>query len=470
MRPKLGRPNIARYSNRFSVPTARSDAPLSVTWMGVATLLVDDGSSALMTDGYFSRPGLARVAAGKVSPSAERVDGCLARANVSRLTAVIPVHTHIDHAMDSALVADRTGAQLVGGESAANVVLVLAKLCDDEGLFEAAGAAMARASAESHRLLRQVFAVSAAITAALCLDATVVLLTPVVLATVRRLRTPVRPYAYATAHLANAASLLLPVSNLTNLLAYHGAGISFTKFTLLMALPWLSAVAAVYVVFRWFFARDLRVVPDRQQLKPAPRLPMFVLVVVALTLGGFAVAESVGLAPTWAALAGAAVLALRSLRRGHTSVLRIARAVNVSFLVFVLALGVVVHAVMLNGMAARMSAVLPTGSGLPALLGIAALAAVLANVVNNLPATLVLVPLVAAGGPAAVLAVLLGVNIGPNLTYAGSLSNLLWRGVLRRHNVDASVGEYTRLGLCTVPAALAMAVLALWASAQVLGI
>ncbi|CKO96449.1 putative Zn-dependent hydrolases [Mycobacterium tuberculosis] len=51
MRPKLGRPNIARYSNRFSVPTARSDAPLSVTWMGVATLLVDDGSSALMTDG-----------------------------------------------------------------------------------------------------------------------------------------------------------------------------------------------------------------------------------------------------------------------------------------------------------------------------------------------------------------------------------------------------------------------------------
>ncbi|PHO25607.1 arsenic transporter [Mycobacterium tuberculosis variant bovis] len=349
-------------------------------------------------------------------------------------------------------------------------VLVLAKLCDDEGLFEAAGAAMARASAESHRLLRQVFAVSAAITAALCLDATVVLLTPVVLATVRRLRTPVRPYAYATAHLANAASLLLPVSNLTNLLAYHGAGISFTKFTLLMALPWLSAVAAVYVVFRWFFARDLRVVPDRQQLKPAPRLPMFVLVVVALTLGGFAVAESVGLAPTWAALAGAAVLALRSLRRGHTSVLRIARAVNVSFLVFVLALGVVVHAVMLNGMAARMSAVLPTGSGLPALLGIAALASVLALHQLLDGRSLVLVPLVAAGGPAAVLAVLLGVNIGPNLTYAGSLSNLLWRGVLRRHNVDASVGEYTRLGLCTVPAALAMAVLALWASAQVLGI
>ncbi|GAB7144742.1 MBL fold metallo-hydrolase [Mycobacterium riyadhense] len=120
-RLRLGRPDLARYSDRFSVPAAQTDAPLSVTWMGVATLLIDDGSSALMTDGYFSRPSLAKVAAGKVSPSAARVDGCLARAKVSRLLAVIPVHTHIDHVMDSALVADRTGARLIGGESAANV-------------------------------------------------------------------------------------------------------------------------------------------------------------------------------------------------------------------------------------------------------------------------------------------------------------------------------------------------------------
>ncbi|MEB3982642.1 MBL fold metallo-hydrolase [Mycobacterium sp. 663a-19] len=121
MRLKPGRPDIARYSDRFDVPAAGPDAPVSVTWMGVATLLLDDGSCALITDGYFSRPSLARVAAGKLSPSPARVDGCLARAKVSRLEAVIPVHTHVDHAMDSALVADRTGARLVGGESAANV-------------------------------------------------------------------------------------------------------------------------------------------------------------------------------------------------------------------------------------------------------------------------------------------------------------------------------------------------------------
>jgi arsenical pump membrane protein len=349
-------------------------------------------------------------------------------------------------------------------------VLVLAKMCDDEGLFESAGAAMARARFGSQRLLRQVFIIAATITAVLSLDATVVLLTPVVLTTVRWLRAPVRPHAYATAHLANAASLLLPVSNLTNLLAFRVAGLSFTKFTLLMALPWLAALVTVYVVFRLFFGRDLGVELDRQEIGPRPQTPVFALMVVALTLAGFVIAEAAGVAPAWAALAGASVMAVRSLGRRRTSLVAIVRAVNVPFLVFVLALGIVVQAVMRNGVASRMGAVLPSGCGLLALMGIAVVAAVLANIVNNLPATLVLLPLVAASGPAAILAVLIGVNIGPNLTYVGSLSNLLWRRVLRRYDVSASIGEYTRLGLCTVPTALVAAVLALWASVRLMGI
>jgi arsenical pump membrane protein len=304
-------------------------------------------------------------------------------------------------------------------------VLVLAKMCDDEGLFEAAGAAMARARFGSQHLLRQVFLIASTITAVLSLDATAVLLTPVVLSTVRWLRAPVRPHAYASAHLANAASLLLPVSNLTNLLAFHLADLSFTKFTLVMALPWLAAVGTVYVVFRCFFARDLRVEPDPREIRPPSRPPVFVLAVVALTLAGFAIAEVAGVAPAWAALAGASVLAIRSLAHRRTTAVEIVRAVNVPFLLFVLALGIVVQAVMLDGAADGMRTVLPTGTGLLALLSIAAEAALLANIVNNLPATLVLLPLAATSGPAAVLAVLIGVNIGPNLTYVGSLSNLL---------------------------------------------
>ncbi len=349
-------------------------------------------------------------------------------------------------------------------------VLVLAKMCDDEGLFEAAGAAMARARFGSRSLLRQVFVIAATITAVLSLDATVVLMTPVVLTTVRRLRAPVRPHAYATAHLANAASLLLPVSNLTNLLAFHVVDLSFTKFTAVMALPWLAAVGTVYLVFRVFFRSDLSVQPEPDENEPAPKVPVFALAVVALTLGGFVIAQAAGVAPAWAAIAGAAVMALRGLARRHTTAVEIVRAVNIPFLVFVLALGVVVQAVMQNGVSARMGAVLPSGSTLLALLGFAVVAAVLANIVNNLPATLVLLPLVAPSGPAAVLAVLVGVNIGPNLTYVGSLSNLLWRSVLRRYDVPVSVGEYTRLGLCTVPTALVAAVLALWTGVRLLGL
>jgi L-ascorbate metabolism protein UlaG (beta-lactamase superfamily) len=121
MRVKLGRPFLEDYSKRFDVPAADADASLSATWLGVATLLVSDGTSSLITDGFFSRPSLAAVAVRRLEPSMERIIGCLERARVRRLDAVIPVHTHYDHALDSAVVAGRTEATLVGGESAANV-------------------------------------------------------------------------------------------------------------------------------------------------------------------------------------------------------------------------------------------------------------------------------------------------------------------------------------------------------------
>jgi L-ascorbate metabolism protein UlaG (beta-lactamase superfamily) len=121
MRLKLGRPDIAQYRDRFDVPQADPEAPLSISWLGVSTLLVDDGTSALLTDGFFSRPALPDVVLRRLTPSASRIDYCLNRAKINRLAAVLPVHTHYDHAMDSALVAARTGARLIGGESAANI-------------------------------------------------------------------------------------------------------------------------------------------------------------------------------------------------------------------------------------------------------------------------------------------------------------------------------------------------------------
>ncbi|MGX9788398.1 MBL fold metallo-hydrolase [Mycobacterium sp. MMS18-G62] len=121
MRLKLGRPDLKHYSRYFDEPSAEQDTPLTVTWAGVTTLLIDDGSSALMTDGFFSRPSLFEIGLRALSPSEPRIDGCLGRLGVDRLEAVLPVHTHFDHAMDSAVVAGRTGARLVGGTSAAQV-------------------------------------------------------------------------------------------------------------------------------------------------------------------------------------------------------------------------------------------------------------------------------------------------------------------------------------------------------------
>ena len=347
-------------------------------------------------------------------------------------------------------------------------MLLIAEGCRRDGLFDAMGALMARGAGGSpQRLLAFVFVIAAVITAVLSLDANVVLLTPVVFATAARMRTSAKPQVYACAHLANSASLLLPVSNLTNLLAFHASGLSFLHFGALMALPTLAAVGVEWVVFTRFFAVDLRR-PRRAGARPArPELPRFALGVLALTLAGFAASSLVGVAPVWFAAAGAAAITLPALVRGTATPVRLTRAVEPGFLVFVLGLGVIVAAASANGLDSAVRAVLPTGGSLPDLLAIAAISAILANLVNNLPATLMLVPVAAAAGPGPVLATLIGVNIGPNLTYVGSLATLLWRRILRAEDSDVELGEFLRLGALTVPASLLAATVLLWVGLHV---
>jgi arsenical pump membrane protein len=356
-------------------------------------------------------------------------------------------------------------------------VLVLAKLCDDEGVFRYLGSWLAgqrNGGGEPVRLLGRVFVVAAMTTAVLSLDATVVLLTPVVLIAARRRGVRARPHAYACGHLANSASLLLPVSNLTNLLAFTVSGLSFGKFAALMTLPWLAAIGVEYVGLRWHFRADLRRAPAPPGTgSPAEgdgdAAPVFALVVVAVTLAGFVVASAAGANPAWAALGGALVLAVRALAKGETALVPIARSADVPFLLFVVSLGVVVTAVADNGLAAGLGPAVVPGTSLPALLAIAALSAGLAALVNNLPAVLVLLPLAAPSGAGAVLAVLIGVNIGPNLTYTGSLATLLWRRVLRGYDADVSLGEFTAAAIRTVPAALFPSVVALWLGLRAFG-
>src|SRR3954467_12254534 len=137
-------------------------------------------------------------------------------------------------------------------------LLLLADGSRRAGVFDALGAAMATgARGRPRRLLAMVFLVAAATTAVLSLDATVVLLPPVVFATAARLRASARPHVYACSHLANSASLLLPVSNLTNLLAFRASGLSFARFAALMALPWLAVIGIEWLVLSGSFRSDL---------------------------------------------------------------------------------------------------------------------------------------------------------------------------------------------------------------------
>jgi arsenical pump membrane protein len=349
-------------------------------------------------------------------------------------------------------------------------VLALAQLCDGDRLFAAAGAALARLCGQRpRRLLSGVFVLAAVTTAVLSLDATVLLLTPVVFATSARLGARPRPHVYACTHLANSASLLLPVSNLTNLLAFAVSGLTFTRFAVLMAVPWLVAITVEYVVFRRFFRADLDA-PLQPVVAVAPiRPPWFTLGVVALTLAGFVVTALLGVNPAWAALAGAATLAVRALRRGQIRVPGLLASTSPLFLLFVLALGVLVRGVLDHGLAGVLRHSLPGGSSLPALLAVAGVAAVVANLINNLPAVLALLPIASAGGAGPVLAVLIGVNIGPNLTYVGSLATLLWRRVLHEHDTEPGLAQFTRLGLLTAPAALVAATVALWSLLGAIG-
>jgi len=233
-----------------------------------------------------------------------------------------------------------------------------------------------------------------------------------------------------------------------------------------MLAPTLAAAGVEWVVLNRCFTAELGRSPGRQAVSAAPHLPRLALAVPAATLAGFLAGSLFGVSPVWIAAAGAAAITVPALVRRTATAGDLLRAIQPSFLLFVLGLGVIVVAASDNGLAAAVRALLPGGTSLPALLGIAAISALLANLVNNLPAILIIAPVTVASGPAALLAALIGVNVGPNLTYAGSLATLLWRRLLRAQDTDVNLGQFLRLGAVTVPAALAASTLMLWSGVK----
>ena len=345
-------------------------------------------------------------------------------------------------------------------------ILVVSALCAAEGVFAAVGAHVARVGrGRPRRMLALTFTAAAVTTAVLSLDATVVLLTPVVAAATAGTTSSPRPLVNACVRLANSASLLLPVSNLTNLLALPALPtVSFVGFATAMAPVWLAVIGVEYLGHRVFFARDLLV-----PVTAAPRAgkhagPTVVpVVVVGLMLVGFAVLSPLGVEPAWVAGTAALVLAGHSLRRRTLGPAAVLRSAHVSFAIFVLCLGVVVAALTRTFLGDLVRAAVPDGNGLGSLLVVALLATGLANVVNNLPATLLLVPMVAPLGVTAVLAALVGLGVGSGLTYTGSLANLLWRRTLARQGTPPSARDFHLLSALVTLPAVVVGTVVLWA-------
>ncbi len=210
-------------------------------------------------------------------------------------------------------------------------ILMVSDVCARAGLFAAAAQRVGRWSGGRPALLfTGVFALAAVVTIALSLDATVVLLTPVVLAAGLARAVPTEPGAFACLRMANSASLLLPVSNLTNLLALPHLHVTFTGFALRMA-PALAVVLVVeYAGLRLLF-RD-RLSGDSQPDTPEPLpVPVFPVVVVALMLVGFAAISPFGGQPWWVSLAASGVLGAWGFREGLVGLRDLVHAANPGF-------------------------------------------------------------------------------------------------------------------------------------------
>lgn len=352
-----------------------------------------------------------------------------------------------------------------------STLTILARLADVEGVFTwAAKFLLPARDRSSVAMFRRLILVTAVTTAVLSVDAAVLLLTPVVVMTVSRMHLSTRPHGYACGPLANSASLLLPVSNLTNLLAFSATGLSVLSFTGFMALPWLVALVTQYALLRRLYADDLDIQPAEQASTASePPVPRLAIAVLASTAVGFVVASAIGVALVWPVAAGAGVLAVRQLIGRRNTVGDIMEAANLSFALFVVGLAVIVRGIQENGVGDLLSAALPDGVGLVALLAAAGIGAVLANLVGNIAATLVLVPAAALAGTPAILALLIGVNIGANLSYLGSHSMLVWRRILPPYAAAPSPLEFTKIGVLTAPPTLIAATVALWISVRLFG-
>ena len=350
-------------------------------------------------------------------------------------------------------------------------MLVLSLRVGKSGFFDWAAIRCARvARGDAHSLYRNAFVAGAIITAILSLDTTAVMLTPVLLALVKRLKVPAAPYVVLCAFVANVGSLALPISNLTNLLFADAFHQTFAAFAARMLVPQLVALAATYAILRWHFRRDL---PRRFDLEPLPepasvvQNPGYFLICIAVlgaVLIGYFVAPLLGLEPYVFSFAGCAVLALAGAVARRVR-MHAVREIAWDLFPFVIGLFIAVQGLENLGIVGVESGWLESlRAGSPGRIFAAAGATAFAsNIMNNLPAALIArsVLLRSHAHMGTVLAALVGADVGPMVTPFGSLATMLVLAFARRDGVEVHTGRLVLLGLWAAPVIVALTALAL---------
>lgn len=337
-------------------------------------------------------------------------------------------------------------------------VTVVAELAARAGVFDMVASLLARLSrGRTIGLWALVVLLAVLATAFLSLDTTAVLLTPVVVAVARANGLPPLPFAFATVWLANTASLVLPVSNLTNLLASDrltDAGAA--GFVGIMALPALIAILVTVLILWLRYRTRLR---GTFEPAPLPRISDRVLFTIAAVTVGIMMPLLVSGLEPWLPASGAAVVLLLAFAWRSPRAVRVT-LVPWSLLVFASGLFLVAGVAESSGLLDIVAAWLGSGEDLFSLWGVAGAGAVAANLVNNLPAYLALEP-AAAGSPDRLAALLVGVNAGPLITPWASLATLLWHQRLTADGVEVPWRRFILWGALATPFVVLLAVLPL---------
>jgi len=347
-------------------------------------------------------------------------------------------------------------------------MMLFSEMAREEGVFDwVADIAVHHAGQSAGRLFLLLYVAGVLVTALLSNDATAVVMTPAVLAVVRRARVDPKPHLLACALVANAASFVLPISNPANLVVFNGHMPPLGTWLRMLLLPSAVSIAATFAVL-WRVSRDglrdaVAPVTEKQRLSATGRLALAGIAIGVTTL---LVCSALNIplgVPTFCA--GVFALLLVALK-DHASPKTALRNVSWGVIPLVAGLFVIVEALNRAGMAHLADRGLAWLAEAPNGLGKYAggfAVGLLSNFTNNLPVGL------AAGSAlrhSAVHgrlahAVLLGVDLGPNLSVTGSLATILWLIALRREGEEITPSQFLKVGLLAMPVALALALLAL---------